>query len=206
MRSPLFTPISPCQEARLLLRVRPAGVPVRMASRPVARRSSQPECELARLLRRGLEAVDGAERSRSAFAASAAPSLRRYRRATREGRGSRSPGAAVPGLAQRRADRASLAGTADLLGRAQSAGHQPIRPPTWRNAGWNRRHARGCGRLNPQNATPTLPRAMRCRRSAIPHERTMDEQPASMGRCREAPVNKLAARVMLIAARPIWWG
>ena len=30
-------------------------------------------------------------------------------------------------------------------------------PPTWRNAGWNRRRARGCGRLKPQNATPTLP-------------------------------------------------
>src|SRR6266516_5741379 len=117
----------PCQEARLLLCVRPAGVPVRMASRSVARRGFQPECELARLLRLGLEAVDGAERPRLAFATSTEPPLRFDRRAARQGRGGRSPRAAVPGLA-RRARRASLAGSAGLLGRAQSAGHQPIRP------------------------------------------------------------------------------
>src|SRR5258707_398560 len=44
----------PCPRPRLLLRLRPARVPVRLAPRSVARRAAQPQCELAQLLRRGL--------------------------------------------------------------------------------------------------------------------------------------------------------
>src|SRR5438046_708620 len=45
----------PRQGSGLLLRLRAAGVPVRLAPRSVGRRASQPQCDVARLLRRGLE-------------------------------------------------------------------------------------------------------------------------------------------------------
>src|SRR6266568_5664365 len=106
----------PCQRPGLLLRMWAAGVPARLASRSVGRRASQPQCDLARLLRRGLETVDRAERSRAAFAKAAEPPLRRHRRAARQGRRGRSPRAAVPGVARGRAGRA-VAGAAELLGR-----------------------------------------------------------------------------------------
>src|SRR5207237_2656248 len=82
------------QGPRLLLRVRAAGVPLRLASRPLGRRT-EPAGGMAHRLRGGVAVVERAERPRRDTAAPAGATLRADRRAALEDRRDRSPGAAV---------------------------------------------------------------------------------------------------------------
>src|SRR5947208_1510875 len=71
------------QGPRLLLRVRTAGVPLRLASRPLGRRT-EPKGGVAHRLRGGVAALECAERPRRSAAASASATLRADRRAPLE--------------------------------------------------------------------------------------------------------------------------
>src|ERR1700736_130553 len=135
-----------------LLRVRPAGVPARLAPRPVGRPPAQQERELAQLLRRRLEPVDGAERPSAPPQGAAGPPLPAHRRAPLEGRRGRSPRAAVRGVA--RPPRARVAAAAGVLGRAEPAGRQPLRPRDEMRAGI-RRPGAAAGHASPRRSART---------------------------------------------------
>ena len=109
----------------LLLRVRPAGVCVRLASRPVGARA-EPQGAVAHRLRDGVAPVERAERFRKSPAPRPAAPLRADRRPAVAHRRGRSPRPAVPGVA--RASRHAVAEAARLLGPAQPADDQPRRP------------------------------------------------------------------------------
>src|SRR3954452_6476475 len=113
------------QGAGLLLHLRTAGVPVRLAPRPCRRRPREPR-PMARALRRGLEVLERAERSGPPLEAPAGTSLRDDRTAAPARRRGRSPHPALPGFAP--APRSALARPPRLLGHAEPAGHQPPRP------------------------------------------------------------------------------
>jgi hypothetical protein len=90
--APLFA------RSRLLLHLRPAGLPVRLACGPVGL-WREPECRLASRLRGRLELVDGAKRSCARPQAPAATALRGNRREAMEDRRGRPPRPAIPGVA-----------------------------------------------------------------------------------------------------------
>src|ERR1041385_4236326 len=110
---------------RILLRVRAAGVPARLARGSVGSRA-EPECDLAYGLRGLVALVECAERLRQALAAPATAALRRNRCAAVEDLGGRSSCAAIPRLA--RASRDGLAVATVVLGLAEPAGDQSRRP------------------------------------------------------------------------------
>ena len=108
----------------LLLRMRAAGLPFRLAHRPLAARTQQ-QRRMAYGLRRGVASVECPERLCPAAQTAAVASLRHHRNAALENRRSRSSGTAVPGLA--RAPARFLAVAARVLGISQSAGDQSRR-------------------------------------------------------------------------------
>ncbi len=110
---------------RFLLRVRAAGLPLRLACRSVAWRTKQ-ECQLALRLRGRLAILERAERGGAAASPPAGAALRGERRAAVENRRNRPPRAAVPGVG--RAARDAVAQAPRLLGPAQPAGDQSRRP------------------------------------------------------------------------------
>src|SRR5215211_2465369 len=114
-----------CQGAGLLLHLRPAGVPVRLAPRRFGRRPREPR-PMARAVRRGMEVLERAERSGPAPEAPARTPLRDDRTAAPARRRGRPPRPAFPGFAP--APRPALARPPRLLGHAEPAGHQPARP------------------------------------------------------------------------------
>ena len=83
----------------LLLRVRAAGLPLRLARRPVGART-QRQCRLAHRLRGGVAIMECAERFRPGDQAAAVAALRQHRQAAVEDRRGRPSHAAVPGLAR----------------------------------------------------------------------------------------------------------
>src|SRR5262249_10899375 len=157
--------------AGVLLSVRAASVPFRLARRPVGSRR-QPECRLACGLRGGLGFLDRAERLRARAETAAESALRRDRRTAVAQRGSRPPRAAVPRVA--RASRPRLAAAAGLLGPANPARHHPRRPRDEVRRGSRRtRRAAGTGRdarVAP-NCHAARPHglAVRARSGARPH-------------------------------------
>src|SRR5262245_20153284 len=104
-----------CTRSGLLLHLRPTGVSLRLAPRPVGRRPQSPGA-MAHRLRDGMAIVERPKRPRPLAAPPAGAALRAKRRAVMEVRRNRPSRAAVPGLG--RAARAAVAGVAGLLGRA----------------------------------------------------------------------------------------
>ena len=107
--------------ARVLLHLRPAGLPPRLARGSVGC-GFQQERRLAHRLRDGVAVLERSERLCPSPQAAAATPVRRNRAAPLENRRDRPQSAAVPGLA--RAAGSAMAGTAGLLGRAEPAGDQ----------------------------------------------------------------------------------
>jgi len=140
------------QGAGLLLHLRPAGVPLRLAPRPCGRRPREPRA-VARALRSGLEVLERAERSGPSLEAPARTPLRDDRTAAPARRRGRPPHPAFPGFAP--APRPALARPPRLLGHAEPAGHQPSRPC--------REMRRGGGRPGPLADRPGALPFRRCR-------------------------------------------
>src|SRR5258708_39174259 len=99
--------------SRTLLRLRTAGLPLRLARRPVGCRPQQ-EGRLARRLRDRLGFVERTERLRASPEATAGTALRRKRKTPAQDRRGRPSGAPLPGVA--RASRHGLVATACVLG------------------------------------------------------------------------------------------